>query len=114
MLDFVEKKSLLKSDIIYDYEFKITRDLAVIKNETFSDDDYELSKNGKCPQYCSQCNKLIIKYRNDFGIVEFTENGLTKRECKSIDELKDGNYKNEGNSIYYKFLDNYKECLNDS
>jgi hypothetical protein len=49
VLDFVEKKSLLKIDIIYDYEIKITQDLAVMKNETFSDGAYELSKNGKCP-----------------------------------------------------------------
>lgn len=49
MLDFAEKKSLLKIDIIYDYEIKITQDLEVMKNEKFSDGAYELSKNGKCP-----------------------------------------------------------------
>ena len=116
MFDCVEKKSLLKDDIIYDYETKTTQDLEVIKNESFSDDAYELSTNGKCCQYCSQCNELnkCIKCRNNFGIVEFTENAITKRECKSIDELNNGYYKNEENSIYYKCIDNCKECSNDS
>ena len=50
----LKKKSLLKDDIIYDYEIKTTQDLAVIKNEAFSDEAYELSTNGKCPQNCSQ------------------------------------------------------------
>jgi len=116
MYSCVEKKSLLKDDIVYDYEIKTTQDLEVIENEAFSDDSYELSTNGKCSQYCSQCNELnqCIKCRKNFGIVEFNENELTKRECKSIDELKDGYYKNEDNSIYYKCLDNCKKCSNDS
>jgi hypothetical protein len=46
---FCWKKSLLKKDIIYDNEIKITQDLPVMKNETFSDGVYELSKDGKCP-----------------------------------------------------------------
>ena len=116
MFDCVEKKSLLKDNIIYDYETKTTQDLEVIKDEVISDDAYELSTNGKCCQYCSQCNELnlCIKCRNDYGIVEFTEIGLTKRKCKSIDELNnEGYYKNEENSIYYKCIDNCKECSND-
>jgi len=116
MFDCVEKRSLLRDDIIYDYETKTTQDLKVIKEESFSDDGYELSTNGKCPKDCSQCNELsqCIKCRNDYEFVEFTEDGSTKRECISKDETNDGYFKDGANSIYYKCIDNCKKCSNGS
>ena len=117
MFDCVEKRSLLKDDIVYDYETKTTQDLQVIKNEALSEDDaYELSPNGKCPKDCSQCNELsqCIKCRNNYQFVEFTENGSTKRECISNDEISNGYFKLDGGEMFYKCIDNCQECTNGS
>ena len=114
MFDCVEKKSLLKEDIVYDYEIKTTQDLEVIENEAISQDAYELSTNGKCPKDCSQCNELsqCIKCRNNYKMVEFTESGSTKRECISNEELNNGYFSEEGSEMYYKCIDNCKQCSN--
>ena len=71
MLDCVEKKSLLKDDIVYDYESKTTQDLFDAENDIFSEDSYELSTNGKCPQYCTQCDKdsSCINCNSNYTIV---------------------------------------------
>ena len=57
MFDCVDKKSEMKEDI-YDYEIKTTQDLEDIKNDDIIENVYELSEDGKCPIYCSQCNNL--------------------------------------------------------
>ena len=114
MFDCVEKKSLLK-DVTYDYEVKTTQDLSIIEEEEISLDSYELSTNGKCPQYCSQCNESgqCIKCKNEYGIVEINElnkNGLNKRECNLLTELNIGYYKI--GEIYYKCtLENCQQCI---
>ena len=54
MFDCVEKKSLLK-DIKYDYDIKTSQNIISSEKEKFSEDNYELSNNGICPKYCSQC-----------------------------------------------------------
>ena len=97
MFDCVEKKSLLK-DVIYDYEIKTIQDLEVIKNEELSDDAYELSTDGKCPQFCIQCNELgyCIKCKNDYEIIELNEEEI-KRICVSKAEVSSGYFQIEGN-----------------
>ena len=71
MFDCVDKKSLLK-EIKYDYESKTSQDLREMENATFSEDFYELSTNGKCPQYCIQCNNLnqCISCRSNYSLYE--------------------------------------------
>ena len=84
MYDCVEKKSLLKNDIIYDYESKTSQDHQDNANSIFIDDGYELTSNGKCPQFCKHCNELgqCLECIDKYEIVEFMEDGLIKRECK--------------------------------
>ena len=108
-----KKKSLLK-DVIYDYDSKTSQDINETKYEEFAEDAYELSNDGKCPQFCIQCNELgqCIKCKNEYGIVEFEEDEIIRRNCKLKSELNKGYYKN--NNIYYKCLDNCEECLNGS
>ena len=118
MFDCVEKQSLLKSDIDYDdnYNYKTSQEINEDDNEiTFSNEDaYELSTNGKCPQFCSQCNNLFqcIKCKKDYKIVEIVENGIIKRDCKLLDDLSNGYYEKEG--IFYKYLNNCSNCTNNS
>ena len=56
MFDCVEKKSLLKN-VEYDYITKTSQDYDSIIDEKISENAYELSNNGKCPKFCSQCNE---------------------------------------------------------
>ena len=112
MFDCVTKHSLLKNSIVYDYDddIKTTQDLEEIKNAVFVEDVYELSIDGKCPQYCSQCNesRQCIKCANNYGIVQLNDVEPIERECKLITELSQGYYENEG--IYYKCMENCIKC----
>ena len=114
LFDCVEKKSLLKDDITYDYEIKTTQDLKQSEKDEFSEDNYELSTNGKCPQYCKQCNILgqCTSCRNNFAIAEIKINNKINKICVLRSELKRGYYIDEKNSIYYKCLDNCAKCNN--
>ena len=84
MFDCVEKKSLLKENIIYDYEIKTSQDYQDDVNINFCDDGFELSTNGKCPQYCMHCNELsqCLECADKYEIVELNDNGLIKNVCK--------------------------------
>ena len=46
MFDCVEKESLLKEDINYDYEIKTSQDIFDAEDAEFSEDGYELTTNG--------------------------------------------------------------------
>ena len=112
MYDCVEKKSELKTDILYDYESNTSQDIEDANIYDFSVNAYELSTDGICPQYCAQCNELghCINCKNDYGIVELKENNTVKRECKPLTELSKGYYKN--NEIYYECIENCDKCSN--
>ena len=114
LFDCVDKKSLLK-DITYDYEIKTTQDLVESEYDPISEDNYELSNNGKCPQNCRQCNRLgyCISCRNHYKIVEIKINYKINRICVAEYELNNGYYITEPNSIYHKCLDNCDKCENE-
>ena len=113
MFDCVEKKSLLKEDINYNYTIKTTQDIEYELNQSFSEGAYELSTNGICPQYCIQCNELsyCIKCKENYGIVESKENNTIKRNCQLESELTNGYFKKNG--IYYKCGNNCQVCKNE-
>ena len=114
LFDCVDKKSLLKTDINYEYTSKTSQDIYDADDDEFSEDAYELSTNGKCPIYCSQCDNqgFCIKCKSDYGIAEIVEDEITKRICMEIDTLSVGYYQDEVNLIYYKCIDNCQECQN--
>ena len=111
MFDCVDKKSLLRDDIFYDYTSKTSQDISDAEIEEVSQDAYELSENGQCPQFCSQCNENYdcIKCSNEYGIYELKNGKLSQRKCKIITELSDY-YLKEG--IYYKCMENCLKCEN--
>ena len=56
MFDCISKKSLVKeSSYIYDYIPKTTQKYSTIGKMGISPEAYELSEDGFCPKYCSQC-----------------------------------------------------------
>ena len=109
LFDCVDKKSTLKENIDYDYEIKTSQDIYDAGGD-FSTDAYELSENGKCPINCCQCdsNGNCKKCKNDYGIVEITEEDNTIRNCWPLNSLEGGYYILD--SIYYKCNDNCIEC----
>ena len=111
IFDCVEKKSLIKENIIYDYDIKTSQDIKDAENEEPSLDAYELSDNGKCPKFCSNCNEKsqCIKCKNDYGVYELKDGELTKRDCKLISELNNYYLYEE---VYYKCMDNCQKCEN--
>ena len=112
IFDCIEKKSELKN-ISYDYEIKTTQDIVDAEKSNFSENYYELSTNGICPQYCVHCKiNFCLKCRNGFAILELNENNINKRICIKLDELKKGYYKNNKEQIYYKWLNNCDICEN--
>ena len=110
LFDCVEKKSLLKENINYDYEIKTSQDINDAEQINFSTEAYELSNDGKCPLNCSQCdsNGNCIKCKSDNGIVEITEDDKSTRKCMPISSLEEGYF--ILNSIYYKCENNCIEC----
>ena len=69
IFDCIEKKSLVKeSSYIYDYIPETTQKFSKIREMNFSE-AYELSDDGFCPQYCSQCdiNKICKKWKEGYN-----------------------------------------------
>ena len=110
--DCIEKESSLKPDIIYDYESNTSQDIEEASLADFSINAYELSNDGICPQYCSQCNELglCIKCKEDYAIVKLKGNVTIERECKPLSELSIGYYKID--EIYYECMENCDKCSN--
>ena len=112
MFDCLDKNSTLKSNIKYDYTIKTSQDISLSETEDFSEDNYELSNNGICPQNCIHCSlKDCLYCRKSFGLLQLNESSVIKKVCKSYKELEHGYYKDE-NDIYHKCLDNCDKCEN--
>ena len=56
LYDCVDKKSQVKEESYkQDYESRTKQDINVVKGDKFEEDNYELSEDGECAQYCSRC-----------------------------------------------------------
>ena len=110
MFDCVDKKSEIKKDsYIYDYKIKTSQNIERAENEKADNKtNYELSEDGKCPQYCIHCleNKICNKCAEGFYKTK-KENNII---CLPKDILKEGYYL-EG-SLYYECIENCKTCSN--
>ena len=109
MFDCVEKESSLKNNIEYDYTIRTSQDIN--SDEDYTNEAYELDTEGKCPQFCSQCDEdcECIKCGNEYGIVY---NEQDKKICKPQSELSCGYYKE--NEIYYKCLEHCSKCADNT
>ena len=109
IFDCIEKKSLVKDDTFY-YNYKsltTQRYLKIYNGETFA--GYELSNDGVCPIYCSQCskNKKCKKCLNDYNLVGVNKDDDNPIICDNKINLEKGYYKNEDDDTYYLCS---KEC----
>ena len=90
-------------DIVYDYESKTTQDLNDAEIDNFAENYYELSENGKCPQYCTQCieNDKSIKCINCKTGYTFNEK---KNICSEEKEEEEKEKKEEKKSKKYIYI----------
>jgi len=98
-------------EINYNSEIGINKE-GDIDEKTISDENYELSENGKCPLDCSQCiyNKrcMLCGHSKGFYIGE-NELDLTSNINCSSDAPGEGFYK-RNETHYFKCVDGCKDC----
>ena len=115
LFDCIEKKSEIKENSYeYDYEIKTSQNIERAEEEDFdSENNYELSEDGVCPQFCKKClkNQQCSKCKSEYALVGFKE--TKKRLCKLEKELKIGFYQ-DINSIYYQCMEHCQNCKDDS
>jgi len=111
MFDCVKKKSMTKSDSYkYDYKSKTSQSLERAEEEISDDtNNYELSEDGLCPQYCKLCTETqgCQKCKDGYGFV--LDEKDQKIKCLSLKELNTGYFKN--GDVYEKCIDNCDECF---
>ena len=114
MFDCVEKKSEIKEEsYYYDYVIKTSQDIAKSQVEEIDNiNNYELSEDGECPQYCKLCiqNKRCLECKDNFIFLGKLNEETIK--CLDPNKVNIGNYK-VNDSFYYECIDNCDVC-NDS
>ena len=112
MFDCVEKQSALKEETYtYDYTIQTSQNIEKANLADANDqDNYELSENGKCPQYCKHCqkNNICLKCLDGYGKKLEKDSSI---KCHDLQELEDGYYINDKN-VYIKCIDNCSVCEN--
>ena len=111
LFDCVEKQSLAKEEsYIYDYEVKTSQNYEKSLDEIDDSDNYELSEDGKCPQYCKHCQEknICITCKDDYG--KKLEDDKSVR-CYPLEEFEEG-YFTDNNDVHVKCIDNCSFCQN--
>jgi hypothetical protein len=111
MFDCVKKKSMTKSDSYkYDYKSKTSQSLDTAEIQISDEiNNYELSEDGLCPQYCKLCTESqgCQKCKDGYGLV--LDEKVQKIKCLPLKELDTGYFKN--GDIYEKCIDNCDICF---
>ena len=112
MFDCVDKKSEIKNDAyIYDYQIKTSQNIESDTNNDYNLNNYELSQDGECPQYCKICdkNKKCLECSNNYIFAVGQRNNKETIKCISLSDINIGYYKvNE--SFYYECMENCDIC----
>ena len=113
LFDCVDKNSLVKeSSYIYDYTIKTSQDIEKAEAaEADNENNYELSTNGICPQYCKHCyeNNICIKCKENYNFLGNKE--TNEIICINKDDISKGYFLGE-NNIYYKCMEHCDSCNN--
>ena len=111
MFDCVEKKSEIKEEsYIYDYEIKTSQNIAKAEDEEPDNiNNYELSEDGECPQYCKICtkNQKCLECKNNYILVG--KMNEEKIKCVDSEIINIGHYR-INDSFYYECIDNCDIC----
>ena len=110
IFECVEKKSEIKeSSFNYDYNPKTTQNIPKLKQaEVETTDNYELSTDGVCPQYCSHCegHDKCKKCGSGYGLTYGKNEELI---CMDVNILREGYFKTKS-GIYIKCKDHCEVC----
>ena len=113
MYDCVDKKSEAKEDSYnYDYIPETNQMLSEIEGSAEDNtNNYELSDDGICPQYCKKCldNKVCVICKENCYELRSKTNSAFKG-CLPYELAKIGYYKENNQNIYYKCLDKCEKC----
>ena len=113
IFDCVDKKSEIKEDsFIYDYIPKTSQNIEEANElDPNEKDNYELSNDGVCPQFCKQCkeNNKCSKCIDGFVLEGDIIDG--KIICSNKSELIDGYFIDE-NNVHFKCIQNCELCSN--
>ena len=111
MFDCVDKKSTIKEESYnYDYIIKTSQNIPKSELEEIDDiNNYELSEDGECPQYCKLCtnNKKCLECKNDYLFAGRLNEEIVK--CVDRDNINIGHYK-FNDTFYYECIDNCDIC----
>ena len=113
MYDCVDKKSEAKEDSYnYDYIPETNQMLSEIEGSAEDNtNNYELSDDGICPQYCKKCldNKVCVICKENCYELRSKTNSAFKG-CLPYELANIGHYKENNQNIYYKCLDKCEKC----
>ena len=109
IFDCVDMKSEIKEgSYTYDYEIKTSQNIEKANSaESDTTDNYELSENGKCKQYCKHCNNNKCQGCAEGYVLKMEDNGDIN--CYAQDSIGEEYYKNS-NDIYVKCIENCLSC----
>ena len=112
MFSCIEKESKFK-DNTFTYDYTILTNQ--IKSELISDHSvigYELSINGKCPQYCEQCKdiKRCFKCKSDYNLIGSIEDDDKPIICDNTINISKGYYQNNITKVYYNCTEFCEKC----
>ena len=112
IFDCIDKESEIKENTyVYDYEIltnQIKSDL--ISEETIN--GYELTEDGKCPQFCEQCKdiKKCMRCTNTYNLIGTIEGDDNPILCNNTIDISKGYYQNKTSEVYYKCTDFCDTC----
>ena len=112
IFDCIEQKSLVKIEsFYYDYKSLTTQlfyDIKKMSNLT----GYELSEDGICPKFCSQCSKYrqCKKCLDGYNLVGSNYNDTNPIICDNKINVENGYYKNVDN-VYYLCSEECVKCF---
>ena len=112
MFSCIEKESKSKENTYtYDYTILTNQIKSELINE-YSLVGYELSTNGKCPQYCEQCKdvKRCFKCKSDYNLIGYIENDDKPIRCDNTIDVSIGYYQNNETKVYYNCTEFCQKC----
>ena len=111
MFDCIEKKSMVKEESYYYDYIPITTQNYEKLSELDTLIAYELSDDGVCPLYCSQCskNKKCKNCQDGYNLVGVNQNDNNPIFCDNKTNLN-GYYKAEDN-VYYLCSEECENCV---
>jgi hypothetical protein len=114
IFDCVEKKSLIKDNAYtYDYTIQTSQNIPNSEDQEVDNiNNYELSDDGQCPQFCKLCtgNQKCLECKEDYVLVGNVND--EKIECVHRDKVNIGGYYTDNGNIYYECIQNCDICTN--